>query len=185
MPLGENVASSVRRERRLLGDLKSRADRVIDTSRLTLGELKEQLSAALEMKRTTGMTLSVVSFGYKHGLPMDADIVIDARFLPNPYYQPKLRRKSGLDRAVREFILRHAETKRFLGRFERLIVSLLPHYVREGKSYLTVAIGCTGGRHRSVFIARHIARLVSVLRNRGNGYAQLRRIARLVPIFGR
>ncbi|MEE8425310.1 MAG: RNase adapter RapZ [Elusimicrobiota bacterium] len=169
-PLGENVLRSVRRERRILSEVKGLADKVIDTGGLTLGELKERISAALEMRSTTEMSLSVVSFGYKYGLPLDADIVMDVRFLPNPYYQPRLRRRTGLDLPVQNYILRQAGAKRFLGRLERLITSLLPDYVREGKSYLTLAIGCTGGRHRSVFVARHVARRLGRLKYKVNEF---------------
>jgi UPF0042 nucleotide-binding protein len=101
--------------------------------------------------------LQVVSFGYKHGMPIDADIVMDVRFLPNPHYVSALRKKSGLDEPVQRYILAQPMAKRFLNDWHRIISKLLPHYVREGKSYLTIAIGCTGGRHRSVFCTRWLA----------------------------
>lgn len=157
-PLGRNVAQAIREERRRLSDIKALADKVIDTSDLTLGELKEALSGTLEMKRTQEMILSVISFGFKYGLPRDADLVMDVRFLPNPNYEPRLKLKTGLDRAVQRHVLKAPFAKEFIDRYLSLIQSLLPHYVREGKSYLTIAVGCTGGRHRSVFIARHMAR---------------------------
>ncbi|MFH2201955.1 MAG: RNase adapter RapZ [Elusimicrobiota bacterium] len=157
-PLGNNLQQAIRRERRDLLNIKALADKIIDTSQLTLGELKEKISAAMEMKRTQEMILSVVSFGYKHGLPLDADLVMDVRFMPNPNYQPALKNKTGLDRPVQTYIRRQPHAKEFLRQFGRLVRSLLPHYIREGKSYLTIAIGCTGGRHRSVYIARAIYR---------------------------
>lgn len=157
-PLGLNILDAVREERRLLLDVKARADKVFDTSDMTLGELKEAISAMLALKRTQEMNLSVVSFGYKHGLPLDADLVMDVRFLPNPNYEKGLKRRTGLDRKVQAFILREPLAKAFLTDFTRLLRRLLPRYVREGKSYLTVAVGCTGGHHRSVFVTHRLAR---------------------------
>ena len=138
---------------------------MIDTSTLTLGELKELLSQTLELAGTEEMTLSVVSFGYKYGIPRDADIVIDVRFLPNPNYIGSLRRLTGLDSKVRNYVMRQPLAMKFLTNFWRLIQDLLPQYVREGKSYLTIAIGCTGGRHRSVSITHLLAQ-----RLQDNGY---------------
>ncbi len=157
-PLGKNIAAAVREERRILTDLKARANKVIDTTKLTLGELKEILSSTLELKRTAEMKLSVISFGYKYGIPLDADIVMDVRFLPNPYYVPSLRKKTGLDAPVGAYLRRQPGFKNFLKSYTEQIKALLPLYIREGKSYLTIAIGCTGGRHRSVYIAGEIAR---------------------------
>ena len=160
-PLGKNIAAAVKQERRILTDLKARANKVIDTSKLTLGELKETLSAALELKRTAEMKLSVISFGYKYGIPLDADIVMDVRFLPNPYYIPSLRKKTGLDAPVGRYLRRQPGFKNFLKTYAGQIMALLPLYIKEGKSYLTIAIGCTGGRHRSVHIAGEIARILA------------------------
>jgi RNase adapter protein RapZ len=156
-PLGGKVADAVKTERRLLAPIKAAADKVIDTTRLTLGELKEKISETLGLTRTREMTLQMVSFGYKNGAPIDADIVMDVRFLPNPHYIPALRRKTGLDEPVQRYILAQPIARRFLNDWHRLISTLLPHYVREGKSYLTIAVGCTGGRHRSVFCTRWLA----------------------------
>lgn len=156
-PLGGKIADAVRQERKLLAPIKGAADKVIDTTRLTLGELKEKISETLGLTLTREMTLQVVSFGYKHGMPIDADIVMDVRFLPNPYYQSALRKKTGLDEPVQKYILAQPVARRFLNDWHKLISTLLPHYVREGKSYLTIAIGCTGGRHRSVFCTRWLA----------------------------
>lgn len=156
-PLGGKIADAVKQERRLLAPIKGAADKVIDTTRLTLGELKEKISETLGLTLTREMTLQVVSFGYKHGMPIDADIIMDVRFLPNPHYQPKLRKKTGLDEPVQKYILAQPVARKFLNDWQKLITTLLPHYVREGKSYLTIAIGCTGGRHRSVFCTRWLA----------------------------
>lgn len=156
-PLGGKIADAVKQERRLLTPIKGTADKVIDTTRLTLGELKEKISEMLGLTLTREMTLQVVSFGYKHGMPIDADIVMDVRFLPNPYYLSGLRKKTGLDEPVQKYILSQPVARKFLNDWYKLIATLLPHYVREGKSYLTIAIGCTGGRHRSVAIAEHLA----------------------------
>lgn len=165
-PLGKNLLQSIRAERRFLADIKGLADKVIDTTSLALGELKEQVSISIGAKRRTEMQISVVSFGYKYGLPRDADLVMDVRFLPNPYYVAALRRKTGLDAPVAKHILKNPATKPFLAGFIKMVETLVPFYIREGKSYLTIAIGCTGGRHRSVFITRHMA---GVLRK--DGYA--------------
>lgn len=156
-PLGGKVADAVKQERRLLAPIKGAADKVIDTTHLTLGELKEKISETLGLTRTREMTLQVVSFGYKNGAPIDADIVMDVRFIPNPHYVPALRRKTGLDEAVQKYILAQPIAPRFLNDWLKLIAKLLPHYVREGKSYLTIAVGCTGGQHRSVFVTRWLA----------------------------
>ncbi len=156
-PLGGKVADAVKAERRLLAPIKGAADKVIDTSNLTLGELKEKISETLGLTRTREMTLQAVSFGYKNGIPIDADIVMDVRFLPNPHYRPGLRAKTGLDAPVQRYILSQPIARRFLNSWLKIIETLLPHYVKEGKSYLTVAIGCTGGKHRSVFCTRWLA----------------------------
>jgi len=157
-PLGKNIAAAVKEERRILTDLKARANKVIDTSKLTLGELKETLSGMLELKRTAEMKLSVISFGYKYGIPLDADIVMDVRFLPNPYYVPSLRARTGLEAPIGRYLRSKPGFKAFLKNYSEQIKALLPLYVKEGKSYLTSAIGCTGGRHRSVYIAGELAR---------------------------
>ncbi|MBI5884000.1 MAG: RNase adapter RapZ [Elusimicrobia bacterium] len=160
-PLGRKLSDSIREERRRLVPVKALADKVIDTSAMTLGELKEKLSETLQLTRTKEMTLSVVSFGYKYGLPMDADIVMDVRFLPNPNYEPRLKKLTGLYPAVQKFIVADSNARKFLDDYLEFILRLLPYYVREGKSYLTIAVGCTGGRHRSVFVTNHLARMLA------------------------
>ncbi len=154
-------------ERELLEPVKTAADLVIDTSSLNVHELKAKLLAAFE-DAGNGQRLhnAVESFGFKHGLPIDADMVMDVRFLPNPHWEEALRPLTGHDPAVRDFVLERAQASDFLDRFEGLMLSLLPSYEAEGKSYLTVAIGCTGGRHRSVAVAEELA-----LRLREHGYA--------------
>jgi len=160
-PLGKNISQAVREERKILGELKERANKVIDTSSLTLGELKEILAGALELKRSTEMKLTVISFGYKYGIPLDADLVMDVRFLPNPNYIPRLKHRTGLDAPVGAYIRSRPGFKSFIADYTGQIKTLLPLYIKEGKSYLTIAIGCTGGKHRSVFIAHQLAQNLS------------------------
>ncbi len=154
-------------ERELLEPVKTAADLVIDTSSLNVHELKAKLLAAFEdAGNGQRLQIAVESFGFKHGLPIDADMVMDVRFLPNPHWEEALRPLTGHDPAVRDFVLERAQASDFLDRFEGLMLSLLPSYEAEGKSYLTVAIGCTGGRHRSVAVAEELAH-----RLREHGYA--------------
>ena len=154
-------------ERNLLQPVKSAADLVIDTSSLNVHELKAKLLAAFEDAADgQRLQIAVESFGFKHGLPIDADMVMDVRFLPNPHWEEALRPLTGHDPAVRDFVLERAQASDFLDRFEGLMLSLLPSYETEGKSYLTVAIGCTGGRHRSVAVVEELSR-----RLREHGYA--------------
>lgn len=151
---GVSVEQAVRREEELLAPIKERADFIVNSANLTLGMLQNRLFslfAAEGKKREIDVT--VMSFGYKHGLPMDADLVFDARFLPNPYYVEALRPMCGLDRPVAEFVFSYQQTRIFMEKIEDLIHFLLPLYIEEGKLGLTIAIGCTGGRHRSVAIA--------------------------------
>ena len=151
---GVSVEQAVKKEDELLAPVKERADYVVNSSNLTLGMLQNRLFSlfAGEGKKRE-ISVSVVSFGYKHGLPMDADLVFDARFLPNPYYVENLRPLCGLDRPVGEFVFSYQQTRTFMDKIEELIDFLLPLYIEEGKLGLTIAIGCTGGRHRSVAIA--------------------------------
>ena len=151
---GESVEQAVRREMELLAPVRERADFVVNTSRLTLGQLQSRLYALLcgeDAKR--GIDVTVLSFGYKYGLPSEADLVFDARFLPNPFYVDELRDKSGLDLPVKEYVFSFQQTRTFMEQLETMLEFLLPLYVEEGKLSLTVAIGCTGGRHRSVAVA--------------------------------
>ncbi|UPT74000.1 MAG: RNase adapter RapZ [Elusimicrobiota bacterium] len=171
-PLGGKIADAVKQERRMLAPIKGVADKTIDTTRLTLGELKEKISETLGLTLTREMTLQVLSFGYKNGMPIDADIVMDVRFLPNPHYVKGLREKTGLDEPVQKYIMAQPVARRFLNDWHKIISKLLPHYVKEGKSYLTIAIGCTGGKHRSVFCTRW---LVQKLRATGHPVQEFHR----------
>jgi UPF0042 nucleotide-binding protein len=153
-----NVASGVQAERALLAQLRGRADVVIDTTGLSAATLGAKIADEL-LPRQTGARLAVtfMSFGYKHGPPRDEDLAFDVRFLPNPYYEPSLRALTGSDRRVIEFIARDGRLEQLYERLYALLDFLLPEYVSEGKSHLVVAIGCTGGRHRSVAIAEELA----------------------------
>jgi UPF0042 nucleotide-binding protein len=162
-PLGTNVQEGIREERRRLVKIKELADKIIDTTNLNLSELKERILELLDNHRgEQDMQLSLLSFGYKYGLPVDADLVWDVRFLPNPNYKSNLREKNGRDAAVRRYVLGTPQARRFSKKFFNLVTESLPHYIREGKSYLTIGIGCTGGRHRSVVmtdaLAAHLAK---------------------------
>lgn len=157
-PLGRNlpVREGIRLERSLLKPMRRLADTVIDTSRMNVHELRQLIQDRFGGRRRKTMLISVLSFGFKHGVPHDADLVFDVRFLPNPNFVTGLREKSGIDPEVREYVESQALTREFISRVSDLLLFLLPNYVREGKSYLTIAIGCTGGRHRSVAVAEHI-----------------------------
>ncbi len=156
---GGDVMEAIARERERLSPLRMRARHVIDTSRLSVHDLRRVLveHIAREGERPQ-MRIRFVSFGFKFGLPVDADLVFDVRFLPNPHFVPDLKPLTGLDAPVADYVLRAAETRELLDDVTRLLERTLPRYEREGKAYLTVAIGCTGGRHRSVAIAEELAR---------------------------
>ncbi|MCR5664929.1 MAG: RNase adapter RapZ [Oscillospiraceae bacterium] len=151
---GVSVEQAVKREAELLKPVRARADFVVDTSSLTLGMLQNRLFKLFAgADRRRELEITVLSFGYKHGLPMEADLVFDARFLPNPFYVDELRPMSGLDQPVKDYVLGFLAARQFLDQVEQLLDFLLPLYREEGKLTLTVAVGCTGGRHRSVAIA--------------------------------
>lgn len=156
-PLHKKLAAAIAHEHDLLKPIKIAADKVIDTTDLKLGELKEKISKMLELKQEGDMQISVVSFGFKNGIPKDTDLVMDVRFLPNPYYVKELKEKTGLDKEVQDYILSFKQTHEFSEKFTDLIKYLIPQYIKEGKSYLTIAMGCTGGKHRSVFMAHQLA----------------------------
>jgi UPF0042 nucleotide-binding protein len=158
------VLDAIRQERELLKELREHADVIIDTGDLNVHELRERLIEHLDRAGADGaMATSVVSFGFKHGLPLDADLVFDCRFLPNPHWVPELRNLTGLDAPVRDYVMSSPEAKALLTRLEELLELVLPAYSREGKSYLSVAIGCTGGHHRSVVLAEEIALVIQRL----------------------
>jgi RNase adapter protein RapZ len=156
-PLGGSVQSSVRRERRALRDVKVLADKLIDTSRLSPNEVKEVVVKTLGIRHPHGMAVVFLSFGYKYGVPLDADLVWDVRFLPNPNWVPKLRPLNGTSRSVSRYVLKNPDTQKFMAMLQHMMDFLLQRFTQEGKSYLTVAVGCTGGRHRSVAIAEALA----------------------------
>ena len=158
------VIDGILLERRYLWPLRERADLVIDTGPLSPSELKRVLHEHFALDRSPGVALSVLSFSYRHGLPRDADVVLDARFLRNPHYVPALKAKTGLDPEVGRYIAEDEDFAAFFQQFTNLVGGLLPRFEREGKSYLTIAVGCTGGRHRSVYLAE---RLSAWLREQG------------------
>ncbi len=155
---GGSLADGIRREREALRSLRELADRIVDTSAFTVHELRASLRQLLETPEAGTLTISLVSFGYKYGLPTDADLALDCRFLPNPFFVEDLRPKTGIDPAVAQYVLDRDDTREFLRRVEDLLEFTLPRYQREGKSYLTIAIGCTGGRHRSVALVEELRR---------------------------
>jgi len=161
---GDRVSEDIERERRLLEPVKSQADVVVDTSDLNVHQLRDRLLDLFARDVESGLQTSVVSFGYKHGLPLDVDLVFDCRFLPNPHWVPDLRPLTGLDGPVRAYVCAQPDTGEFLTRLDDLLGLLLPAYVKEGKSYLSVGVGCTGGTHRSVVIAEELGR---ILREKG------------------
>ncbi|GAB6931693.1 RNase adapter RapZ [Calditerricola satsumensis] len=153
-----SVLDGIRRERQLLEELKGRANEVIDTTNLRPAQLKERLMQRFGQLALNRLTVHVVSFGFKYGLPLDADLVFDVRFLPNPHYIPALRPQTGRDPAVYDYVFQWKETQEFVDKLLDLLRFLLPYYEREGKNHVVIGIGCTGGRHRSVAIAEHVAR---------------------------
>ena len=153
---GDGVLEAIERERVALEPVKGVADLVIDTTDLNVHELKDRIVSSFSETGSTAMQVSIESFGYKHGIPLDADIVMDVRFLPNPHWNEELRPLTGRDDAVKSFVLGNDMTTRFLSHFEALLHEVIPSYQAEGRNYLTIAIGCTGGRHRSVAIVEHL-----------------------------
>jgi UPF0042 nucleotide-binding protein len=153
------LADAIERERALLEVVRAEADVVVDTAELTVHDLRDRIRELFDDGVADGlMRTTVQSFGYKHGLPRDVDMVLDCRFLPNPHWIDELRPLTGCDEPVRDFVLSRPAGREFLRRLDLLLDLLLPAYVQEGKSYLTIAFGCTGGRHRSVAIAEEVAR---------------------------
>ena len=154
-PLGKDfsVRENLRHERALMEPIRKLANVVIDTSQFNVHELRQFVTTRFKNPDERAMLVSVVSFGYRFGVPTDADLVFDVRFLPNPHFVPRLRRFTGKDPKVRRYIQSFPQTAEFLRRMEGLLTYLIPHYIREGKSYLTIAFGCTGGKHRSVMLA--------------------------------
>ncbi len=159
---GDGVLEAIERERVALEPVKGAADLVIDTTDLNVHQLKDRIVSSFSETGSTAMQVSIESFGYKHGIPLDADIVMDVRFLPNPHWNEELRPLTGRDEAVKSFVLGNEMTTRFLTHLETLLRDVIPSYQAEGRNYLTIAIGCTGGRHRSVAIVEYlVGRLAS------------------------
>ncbi|NMB07373.1 MAG: RNase adapter RapZ [Tissierellia bacterium] len=158
-PLNPNgrIIEGIEKERVLLQEVRNQANYIIDTSRLTIGMLKEEIAKIfLEGQELRKLTISVVSFGFKHGILLDADLVFDVRFIPNPYYVKELRELTGEDADVRNYVFRWEQTGVFIGKLMDMLNFLIPYYIEEGKSQLIIGIGCTGGKHRSVAIAKDI-----------------------------
>ncbi|HUN60246.1 MAG TPA: RNase adapter RapZ [Candidatus Binataceae bacterium] len=161
-PMAENggsVADSIHRERMALAEMRERATRIIDTTTLTVHELREVMTAAvMSTKDASRMAVTLMSFGYKYGHPVGLDLVLDVRFIPNPFFVPEMRPLTGLDDRVRDYVMEQPESRRFVDEVTQLLEFLLPLYQREGKSYLTIGLGCTGGRHRSPVLARQLSK---------------------------
>lgn len=151
------LSEAIDRERELLQPLKASADVVVDTGDLNVHELRDRIQALFGEEHDSSMHITLLSFGYKHGLPRDTDMIFDCRFLPNPHWVEELRAFTGLDQPVKDFVFGKTETQEFMAGLENLIMPLLPAYEKEGKSYLTISLGCTGGHHRSVAMVEALA----------------------------
>ena len=164
---GESVEQAIRREREWMQPVRDHADFVLDTSALSIAKLRSELLDLFGQQGDRGgLAINVLSFGFKHGIPIEADLVFDVRFMPNPYYVPELRYQTGMNDDVYNYVFSFPQTKEFLSQLEQLLAFLLPLYQEEGKAVLVVAVGCTGGRHRSVSIARAVTEYLNKL-----GYA--------------
>ena len=153
----ERIQAGIEMERREIAFLKHRADYIIDTTHLLTRELKEELTRIfMEHQDYKSMNIMVMSFGFKYGIPEDADLVFDVRFLPNPYYDIELRPFTGNDAEIRDFVMKYDESREFLDKLDDMLAFLIPNYIKEGKNSLVIAIGCTGGKHRSVTLANEI-----------------------------
>ncbi len=159
------VTEGIRKERAILEDLKVKASLVIDTTTLTPRQLREKINQEFRHNNESGFRVEMVSFGFKYGLPIDADIVMDVRFLPNPHYIPELRPLTGCDKPVYDYVMSFEQTEKFYQSFSQLLLQILPGYIKEGKSSLTIAIGCTGGQHRSVALTNRVGECL-----KENGY---------------
>lgn len=161
-----NLIDGIEAERDVLEQVKSRADYIIDTSKLNLGMLKEEMTKIfVQGEEASKLSVSVTSFGFKHGILLDGDVVFDVRFLPNPFYVPELKELSGKDQTVRDFVFNWPQTKIFVEKTMDILEFLIPYYILEGKTQLVIGIGCTGGKHRSVAISEEICEL---LKNKGH-----------------
>lgn len=166
LAMGGRVADGIAKERKILEKMKADADYVIDTSHLLTRELKEELDRIfISNKDYNSLMVNIVSFGFKHGIPADVDLVFDVRFLPNPFYIDELKLKTGNDQEVRDYVMSFPEAGEFLQKLTDMISFLIPNYIKEGKNQLIVGIGCTGGKHRSVTLAN---KLYEQLKDKGN-----------------
>ena len=153
-----NILESVNKEREILANVKHVSDYIIDTSEYNVHELREHINTIFSDSDSDKISLNILSFGFKHGYPIEADIVLDARFLPNPFFVDSLKSLDGTNQKIKEFVLSNSESKEFIEKISDLLTFLIPKYKKEGKSYLNLAIGCTGGKHRSVVITNEIAK---------------------------
>ena len=153
------ISEGIRLERQKLSELRGRADKIIDTSRLKASELRSELRTQWA-EVSDKLSVSIITFGYKHGIPIDTDLLMDVRFIPNPFYIPELRPLTGRDPAVQEYVFRSKECQEFLQKYTDLLKFLLPNYSREGKTHLTIGIGCTGGQHRSIALGIKIGQIL-------------------------
>jgi len=160
LQFSQSILENVNQERKRLKELKSRASMIIDTSHLSPKQLNIEIRRYFQRETIKGIQISLMSFGYKYGMPIDVDLVFDARFLPNPYYNTELSELSGKDDKIKDYLMQFPVTQQFIERFFSLIDFIIPYYVKEGKNYLSVAIGCTGGRHRSVFLVDQFQQLL-------------------------
>lgn len=161
---GVSIEEAARRERELLEPVRKRADFIIDTSALSTGKLRGELLRLFDAQGSKGgLSVNVISFGFKHGIPLEADLVFDVRFMPNPYYISDLREKTGLDQAVSDYVFSFQQTRDFLAKLKDLLAFTLPLYSEEGKTVLVIAVGCTGGHHRSVAVTRALTEYISRL----------------------
>ncbi len=165
LALDRPLTDGIHAEREILWGLKNEADRVIDTSQISVHDLRRQLIGHYQFDTAQGLSLFITSFSYRHGLPREADLVFDVRFLENPHWEPSLRHLSGADEAVIAYIRRDPDFASYIDHLTQLVLPLLPRFQHEGKSYLTIAVGCTGGRHRSVMVAEELANIFAA-----NGY---------------
>lgn len=156
LSIGGRIMDGVRRERTLLNDIRKRATHIVDTSGMSTAQLKAHIASIYGGTRDFSMTIHVVSFGFKYGIPLDADLVFDVRFLPNPFYIPELREHTGLETCVRDYVMDYAQSREFVKKLVDMMEYLIPHYEKEGKAQLVIGIGCTGGHHRSVTIAEEL-----------------------------
>jgi UPF0042 nucleotide-binding protein len=158
LSVGGRIIKGIKAERRKLQEIKSKATNIIDTTNMSPSELKQEIiHLFVEGGKSEGLIINIISFGFKYGIPLDSDMVFDVRFLPNPYYVENLKKLSGADEVVRSYVMKWPAAVQFMNRLTDMMEFLIPHFIKEGKSQLVIAIGCTGGRHRSVTIANMLS----------------------------